>query len=979
MIVLLGVGWVGASFGGSIEPIDLSRFAGKSQFDRYDGEWLLPRGRQVLNGVPFQIDGVIELYGRAATQGSLNMRTNVNDIPAGKQFEALHLLCAMAKTDADGTTVATLQLNYADGSSTKLALDYGRHSREFLGPRHEEDPALLDPRTREVWNAELTEAARRNRNIRLFHTVLTNPWPAKEVRSLSLESTRKQPALMVAAISLGPSNVTPLQDTLTLANAPPTGIATRTGEAVSVEGRIASHEGVPLSNALVKVTAARKLDTTDEASTVDNPAVGKQARTRADGRFTLPELADDLVYRLLAMADGFEAGFFYGADPRRGPIEVRLKPAKEIKPSRKHFVHGKVIGPDSAPVMGASVEPEGVGTDSSTSWGGTQNFPERVVTGLSGEFLMERQAPFTRLQLSITAPGLAPAKVWLPASNAVQTVKLGVGASVTGRVLHDGKPLAKVRVGVSGRDRNSEVYAGHYETGTDDSGRFTFQHLPPTTDWHLYGMIKSFKSYGSLSPRPIKSSNHGETTDVGDLEVAPGTTLAGQVQTRDGRPLPRNLGVWAACDTAWDSQLIKVDQDGRFEFTGLHRGLVDMSLDARDWQVAPINRSLDDINPWRLSGLLEQDKTDLLLVIENKPRDYNYRSSMANGQLPMQDRSDKRPLSGAETSGPPWILFAGKVADEKTGGTVRLVKITLGRKPPVGAAPPPANKPITQRLMEPFRASKPIPWNEMPYWDYSRVETFTNGQFSLAFIPLSSTPMFRVEADGYQPFETEPLTVGNTNLLIRLKKGDGPSGVVLLPNGKPAQGATIIFAAEREQFSLSSTGSLSAYGQKEFVQTTGADGRYSFAPRSTGQRLFASHAQGWADIALEQLPRNSAVELEPWAVATGSLVDTNGKPVANMKLSLNMRRDVRGNDAFVNLQEYPVTDAQGRFQFMRVPPGELNLVRIIPMTANSWTHKPQTRFIAIPGKTNELGKVILDQPPPPSVLEELKKKLGLQD
>jgi hypothetical protein len=170
---------------------------------------------------------------------------------------------------------------------------------------------------------------------------------------------------------------------------------------------------------------------------------------------------------------------------------------------------------------------------------------------------------------------------------------------------------------------------------------------------------------------------------------------------------------------------------------------------------------------------------------------------------------------------------------------------------------------------------------------------------------------------------------------------------------------------------------LSAYGQKEFLQTTGPDGRYSFAPRSTGQRLFASHAQGWADIALDRLPRNGQVELAPWAVVKGTLVDTNGKPVPETKLNLHMRQDLTGNESFVNFQEYAVTDTRGRFQFMRVPPRELTLTRVIPMTATSWTHKPQTRFIALPGQTNDLGKIILDQPPPPSVLEELKRKLGL--
>jgi hypothetical protein len=54
----------------------------------------------------------------------------------------------------------------------------------------------------------------------------------------------------------------------------------------------------------------------------------------------------------------------------------------------------------------------------------------------------------------------------------------------------------------------------------------------------------------------------------------------------------------------------------------------------------------------------------------------------------------------------------------------------------------------------------------------------------------------------------------------------------------------------------------------------------------------------------------------------------------------------------------------------------MDVNRIVRMTQNSWSSHPQTWFVAQPG-TNNLGKVTYDRPPPPPMLEQLKKSIGL--
>lgn len=533
--------------------------------------------------------------------------------------------------------------------------------------------------------------------------------------------------------------------------------------------------------------------------------------------------------------------------------------------------------------------------------------------------------------------------------------------------------MAGVSVGVSGKDRSSEVYAGHYETKAGTNGAFAFNHLPANTAWYFYGLIASLKPYGALRPTLVQTSADGETTDLGDIEVTPGLRLAGQVQTRHGEPQPKGIKVRVDYDTAWDSASAPVDDKGRFELDGLSKGQVEVSLDQRNWRPAGVNRSLDIWNPWQLTGLLEEDKDDLLLVIE-KGEAHFFGGAMGNGQLPSQDWPQSRPIAGAEKSGPPPIVLAGRVVDDKTGEPIPRARVIPGYHPPVSTMPRPA-KPILNQVLEPF-ARKTVPWNERPFWWLARAEAVTNGNFLVEFIPLSSTPMLRAEAEGYQPCETPPIPTNTSSLVIRLKRGEGPSGIILLPNGQPAEGATIIYAASQEQFGLHGR-ALSTYGQREGQQTTGKDGKFSFPLRAYGQTLFAASPAGWAEEAVERGGEGLKLRLKPWAALAGTLMYSNNTPAAGVELGLTAPCDWQHGEPHINIQGKTITDAQGRFQFTNVPPRRVQVERIIPMSPGGWTYRMQTWLVAQPGITNDLGNVTYDEPPPLPVLEQLKQKLGL--
>ncbi|HEU5070147.1 MAG TPA: hypothetical protein VFV96_07025 [Verrucomicrobiae bacterium] len=948
------------------QTADLTAFTNHTVLEQNEVAGLLPVGEQVIDGVPFHLAGSVEIPDGAGAA------TNRIIVPVDATFARLHLLATLAGSAPESNVVLRVRLAYADGGDATQELAFGDQLRRWDAALHKTERPLRDTNHAALaWAGQSAPLAASDRYARLYHVTLDNPHPAKAVRALTFEAPQAKCPPVIAGITLAGTEAHREPDTVELPAAPFPDLRRRTGAPAQLAGVVRTWTGEPVANATVRVVATRAFNTSSwqasRLATVSSPA----AYSDAAGRFALTNLADNQLYHVVALAPGYDATFFNGADPKSATIEIRLR---EYRPATNSFVvRVRVVDGAGQPVVAAVAEVGGVRYAGGTSYGGPQDFPEYLATDAHGELELSRTRPFSAVQLEFAAPGLAPRKTWLDVSNVTQTVTLDVGAMVRGRVLLDGKPLANVRVGVSGVERSSEVFAGHYEATTDAAGVFSFAHLPAHISWWLHGQMGSFKNFGALRPRQFTSAGIGETNDLGDLDVGAACRLAGEVRTRDGAPLPAGLQLTLGADTYWDSQSATVDPDGRFAFDGVVPGLVEISANQNKWRFTGANRSLDNWNPWRLCGLLNEDKTDL--VIEIEPGDRNYNNNNLGGQLPPADYASARPLFGAETNGPIPIVLGGTVLDDATGKPVPVFQVIPGRKPPASTLPAPT-KPLLQQLVQAFH--KPVtPWNELPWWDVGRTENFSNGQFRVNFQPLTSVPMLRVEAAGYEPFTSEAFPLSTNGLMVRLRTGTGPSGVVLLPDGQPAAGAKIWYAVAREQAGLTDR-ALSLYGSATGLKTTGADGRFAFGARPEGRTLFMAHTNGWAEVEVKPDTANLKVALAPWACVEGTLIASNGTPMAGIPLHLTHPYDWNTGDPIVNIQGGCVTDARGRFFFSNAPPVQLNLIREIRMgTGGGYSHGPQTWFICQPGVTNNLGNVTYDSPPPPPFGEKVKRALGL--
>src|SRR5207249_1403661 len=90
----------------------------------------------------------------------------------------------------------------------------------------------------------------------------------------------------------------------------------------------------------------------------------------------------------------------------------------------------------------------------------------------------------------------------------------------------------------------------------------------------------------------------------------------------------------------------------------------------------------------------------------------------------------------------------------------------------------------------------------------------TNGAFSVEIALKEGTIVLMAEADGYMPVLSQALSLERRRTNIELRKGEGPRGTVLLPDGKPAEGVTVCFLGAYEQASLNESGWITLHSTR---------------------------------------------------------------------------------------------------------------------------------------------------------------------
>jgi RNA polymerase sigma factor (sigma-70 family) len=458
-----------------------------------------------------------------------------------------------------------------------------------------------------------------------------------------------------------------------------------------------------------------------------------------------------------------------------------------------------------------------------------------------------------------------------PSRNLDAVTILKRGVTIKGRVLDARRqPIAgaKVRGGDEWASRPAKVK-------TDAGGAFVLENLKPGAS------VVTVQAEGFA---PDLREVHPEDQPALEFLLGPGHTVRGQVVDRNGKPVAGATiypETWRAHRTL--QFLADTGPDGRFE-----------------WRSAPGDVVLYSISK---TGYISRGGVAL-------------------------------PATGAEqvVTLDPEVVVSGRVIDAATGRPVPAFRLVRGQV--FADRPQPAGEGIKANLSALIRGVVSAS-NPRPHWMPQEAAAFTRGRYTVKFDGPYAGYALRVEAEGYKPADSRVFRPGEVAptfdfTLNRAEAADLLTGVVLLPDGRPAAGVEVALATPEHP--LGFEGGFSGFGRGNGmpVVKTGPDGRFSFARPGGAYLLAAMSDDGYAEAAPEAPRRPDTLRLQPWGKIKGR-AGIGHQPAAYQTIAFD-RRGVhfagpRGVHGFY--QRETRTDAQGQFSFDRVIPGEGEVSRVV--------------------------------------------------
>ena len=119
-----------------------------------------------------------------------------------------------------------------------------------------------------------------------------------------------------------------------------------------------------------------------------------------------------------------------------------------------------------------------------------------AVTNDKGEFEMAYSQPAIEMILQASARGMAP-KLFTESTGADRkTMTVSDGATVHGRLLYNGKPVANAELGLITHERRSGTMYSEVFIGAKQDGTFTITNVPAGRLWMLYPKMESLAARG---------------------------------------------------------------------------------------------------------------------------------------------------------------------------------------------------------------------------------------------------------------------------------------------------------------------------------------------------------------------------------------------------------------------------------------------------------------------------------------------------
>jgi hypothetical protein len=296
-------------------------------------------------------------------------------------------------------------------------------------------------------------------------------------------------------------------------------------------------------------------------------------------------------------------------------------------------------------------------------------------------------------------------------------------------------------------------------------------------------------------------------------------------------------------------------------------------------------------------------------------------------------------------------VLSGKVTEAVTGKPVAGASVWVDLE----KAAPPTETGAAHPVAEPLRAGT--------------VQTDATGTYQLR-VPPGRYKVTAAAPDSAIVPRTRPVEVTDgdrkSGLDFALTPPPQIHGRVLLPDGKPAVGATVFTNNRTYEFGGGET--------NEFAATTAADGSFAIGIEQSGNPDFAPGERqtaimallpaaglaGWVKIT--DLEQPMEIHLARGAYVTGKVVDMTGRPVAGLQFQLNWSEPGQRRP----LQYlFGTTNALGQYRFGPLPAETLELNLSEPenesITDESWQYDNGLRMKLRAGQTEELPLMHLNR------------------
>lgn len=166
------------------------------------GNWAkAPRGSNVLGGVHFEVDGLLQL----ASKSSVGRKREFVTLPVPtNRYGSVHLLAAAAGSAESNRRVADVVWRYVDGTAKRSPILYTGHVRDWWRRPLEEPHHVYSKfaKCAVIWSSP--DSVKSKAALRAYRVTLANPEPAKPVAFLQLQSAMEHASLLVLAVSLDP-------------------------------------------------------------------------------------------------------------------------------------------------------------------------------------------------------------------------------------------------------------------------------------------------------------------------------------------------------------------------------------------------------------------------------------------------------------------------------------------------------------------------------------------------------------------------------------------------------------------------------------------------------------------------------------------------------------------------------------------------------------------------------------------------------